>query len=62
MESGRKMKGRITQWKDDKGFGFITSEDGQNVFSIFLVLLRKVEDQKLETQLYILQKLIVKID
>lgn len=22
------MRGKITQWKDDKGFGFIVSEDG----------------------------------
>ncbi|MFM5879828.1 cold shock domain-containing protein [Aeromonas sanarellii] len=22
------MKGKITQWNDDKGFGFITPEDG----------------------------------
>lgn len=32
MESGRNMNGKISQWKDDKGFGFITSEDGQKVF------------------------------
>lgn len=26
------MKGKISQWKDDKGFGFITSDDNQRVF------------------------------
>ncbi|GAB2683361.1 cold shock domain-containing protein [Aliiglaciecola sp. 3_MG-2023] len=26
------MKGTISQWKDDKGFGFITSDDNQKVF------------------------------
>ena len=32
MESLDYMKGKISQWKDDKGFGFITSDDNQNVF------------------------------
>ena len=32
MESLDDMKGKISQWKDDKGFGFITSDDNQNVF------------------------------
>lgn len=26
------MKGKISQWKDDKGFGFITAENGKKVF------------------------------
>ena len=26
------MNGKISQWKDDKGFGFITSDDGQKIF------------------------------
>lgn len=32
MESIVDMNGKISQWKDDKGFGFITSDDGQRVF------------------------------
>ena len=32
MESINGMNGKISQWKDDKGFGFITSDDGQKVF------------------------------
>ncbi|PKG76346.1 hypothetical protein CXF86_02465 [Shewanella sp. GutCb] len=32
MESLDNMKGKISQWKDDKGFGFITSDDNQKVF------------------------------
>ncbi|WP_372881423.1 cold shock domain-containing protein [Psychromonas sp.] len=32
MESLEYMNGKISQWKDDKGFGFITSDDGQKVF------------------------------
>jgi cold shock CspA family protein len=32
MESLDNMKGKITQWKDDKGFGFISSDDNQKVF------------------------------
>jgi cold shock CspA family protein len=32
MESIYKMNGKISQWKDDKGFGFIASDDGQKVF------------------------------
>ncbi len=26
------MNGKISQWKDDKGFGFITTDDGQKIF------------------------------
>ena len=26
------MNRKISQWKDDKGFGFITSDDGQKIF------------------------------
>jgi len=32
MESLDNMKGKISQWKDDKGFGFITSDDNQKIF------------------------------
>jgi cold shock CspA family protein len=32
MESIDAMNGKISQWKDDKGFGFIASDDGQKVF------------------------------
>lgn len=31
-ESKGIMNGKISQWKDDKGFGFIASDDGQKVF------------------------------
>ena len=29
------MKGKIVQWNDEKGFGFITSEDGHDLFAHF---------------------------
>lgn len=32
MESLEAMNGKISQWKDDKGFGFIISGDGQKIF------------------------------
>lgn len=32
MEFSGYMNGKISQWNDDKGFGFITSEDNEKVF------------------------------
>jgi cold shock CspA family protein len=41
MESVGNMNGKISQWKDDKGFGFITSDDGQKVFFHISSLITK---------------------